>query len=102
MILNSVKAEVVGLIPPIWFALVSVNQRLPSEPRVIAVAPLLAVGIRNSVIAPVVESISPIWFALGLGKPEVVAGCTGPLVIPVGPLLAVGIGKLGDRTRSSG
>src|SRR5438045_693631 len=37
---------------PIWTALYSVNQRLPSGPRVRLCGELLAVGRRNSAMAP--------------------------------------------------
>ncbi len=37
---------------PIWLAMSSVNQRLPSGPAVMSKGPLLLVGVRYSVIAP--------------------------------------------------
>ncbi len=67
-------AWVVGLIIPIWLALPSVNQRLPSGPAVIPPGPELAVGMGNSVMAWVVGLIMPILPAGEFGEPEVAVG----------------------------
>ena len=58
-----------GVMRPILFPAVSVNQRLPSGPAVIAIGPPPAVGMENSVMLPL-GVMRPIWF-IGLSEPEV-------------------------------
>src|ERR1700686_1284055 len=77
------------VIRPILFALLSVNQRLPSKPAVIDLGALFAVVVANSVIVPAVVI-----------RPILLAPCSAnhsapstPAVMPKGWLLAVGIGN---------
>src|SRR5262245_53761318 len=51
------------VICPIWLPSISVNQRLPSGPAVMARGPLLAVGTAKSVTTPA-GVIRPIWLPL--------------------------------------
>src|SRR6185437_6969868 len=74
-------------IRPILFAppLYSVNHKAPSGPVVIASAPLSAVGILYSVILPVVV-MRPILFPFDSANQSLPSG---PLVMPIGALLAM-------------
>ena len=86
---------VVGLIIPIWPALSSVNQRLPSGPVVIPYGGLRPWGTGNSVMAWVVGLIIPICSARTAGSVNQRLP-SGPAVIPKGPEAGRGDGELGD------
>src|SRR5262245_36599842 len=77
-----------GVIRPILFLPYSVNQRLPSEPVVIVLAPVPA-GSGNSVMEPavVMRPILLLWNSVNQSAPS------GPIPIPFGALVAVGTGN---------
>src|SRR5215218_4455379 len=78
-----------GVIRPILFVAVSVNQRLLSGPVTIPTGPLWGVGMANSVTTPAVV-IRPILFATTSVNHRFPSG---PGVIETGPATAVGIAK---------
>src|SRR5215469_9277014 len=78
-----------GMNLAILLALLSTNQRLPSEPAVMPTGPLNAVGIGYSVMAPfcVILPILLALFSVNQTLPS------GPAAMPRAPLEAVGIGN---------
>src|SRR5215471_4341661 len=84
-----------GVLRPILLPSCSANQRLPSGPTVMPVGPLLALGRANSVILPPLV-MRPILLLLLHAKLESRTHAvnqrapSGPAVMPVGPLLALG------------
>ena len=70
--------------------LVSVKQRLPSDPVVMLLAPLLAVGIGNAAKTCVVGLNCPISLAVDSVNQRLPSG---PVVMLLAPLLAIGNGK---------
>ena len=74
---------------PMALANCSVNQRLLSEPSVMAEGPAPAVGSGYSVTLWVLGSITPIWLALFSVNHRLLSG---PTVMPCGPDPDVGIG----------
>src|SRR5579871_156391 len=75
-----------GVMRPIFCVLASINQRLPSGPRVMASGPLLAVGKGNSAVAPLGFS-RPILFPRYSVNQRLPSG---PVVMPEGWLFTVG------------
>ncbi len=63
--------------------------RLPSEPAVMPLGRLLAVGIVNSMMTPAVV-IRPTWLALNSVNQRL---SSGPAAMPLGPLPTVGTGN---------
>jgi hypothetical protein len=71
-----------GAMRPTWFATLSMNQRLPSGPLVMAYGPLPAVGIGNAVMVPL-GVIRPILLPKWVDF-EALSTCVRPVAAALG------------------